>query len=656
MFSRYRSRLAVVGASLLLLPPAAQSQDEGSSFRSKVRAAFDQDVPTVSEQDASREFLQRRREARDPNLDTDIPEASQRTEGPRISVKEFRFHRLKEFPEYGVTREKVQRLAEELRVKFMKEDQLVASGYTVEELEELALQLDGIGARYNAEDLGPAELRRLVNMVEKQNAERGLTFGDLEEIAAEMTRFYRKQGLFLAQVLIPAQEVSDGVVTLTVQEGLLGQIVADDNKKYSLEQLSEPFEGQRGQLVSHDSVEEGLYLLNDLPSLNITGYFSAGENPGETKLNLRVRDESSWRMVSRFDNHGSTFTGDQRMFNSVDWLNPLGIGDALTLGYLKSSDASNLDEDFGSDLGQFRYSLPMFGARTRLQLSADYNQFKLHDVENPNNVVNLLEIEGVNESYAVSIDHKFRRSRDFNLTGSFSLTEKKSELEAIVPLPEPGDHVYGGELGLYVDTLSSGAVSMLNILNAKVQYGEHQNPVEEERGVDFTKFAADSNSLILVPMPFSDKKSRLILKSRWQYSDSSLPAFEQFPLGGANGVRSFNVRDFSADTAGLLSAEWYLDFPDTINPRILGRELNDILQVALIADGGYGVVRNYEEGEHDDWARFSGAGLLFKMSWNESFSSQVSVAWPTMSKSSVDGTGDDADDPAIYADLTFFFN
>ncbi|MGL6159778.1 ShlB/FhaC/HecB family hemolysin secretion/activation protein [Microbulbifer sp.] len=658
MNTRGKNRLAVAGASLLLAAPCLNAQEGDSSFRSRVRAAFDQDAPTINEQDVTRDFEHRTR-SEDPNLNTEIPKVSQRNRGPRITVREFRFHRLKEYPEFGITREAVEQFAEGLRIKFMKEDQLLASGYTADELEELALTLDGMNLRYESGDLGPAELRRLSNIIDQQNAERGLSYGDLEEIAAELTRFYRKQGLFLAQVQLPAQEVQNGVVTLVVQEGLLGQIAAEGNNNYSLEQLAAPFESQRGKLVNHEDIEEGLYLLNDLPALNITGYFSPGDNPGETRLNFKVRDENSWKAVVRFDNHGSIFTGDQRAFTSVDWLNPLGIGDALTVGYLKSYQTENLS-GFGSDLGQFRYSLPLFGPRTRLQFSADYNEFSLRDDEDENNIINLLEITGVNESYALTLDHKFRRSRDFNLTGTFSLTDKQSNLEAIIELPDPGDHVYGGELGLYMDSLSSGAVRMLNILNAKLQYGEHQNEVEPLRGGEFAKFAADTSSLIFVPIPFTDTRSRLILKSRWQYSDKSLPAFEQFSLGGASGVRAFDVRDFSADQAGLLSAEWYFDFPDAINPRIFGNRLNDILQVALIADGGYGVLNNYEvspEGEkvNDDWSAFSGAGLLFKFSWQETFAGQVSLAWPTMSKSSIQGTGDDPDDPTIYADFSFFF-
>ncbi|WP_346838563.1 ShlB/FhaC/HecB family hemolysin secretion/activation protein [Microbulbifer sp. SAOS-129_SWC] len=656
MFARYKRPLTIVTASLLFVPAWAYCQQDDSSFRSRVRAAFDQNSATIDDTDVTQDFLRRTREAEDPNLNTDIPQVSQRNQGPRITVKKFQFLRLHEYPQYGIERKSVEKLAEQLRVKFMKEDKILANGYTKQNLVELASLLDSMNTRFNPEGLTASDLHKLVGVIEKQNAERGLSYGDLEEIAAELTRYYRQHGLFLAQVQIPAQEVENGVVTLTVQEGLLGQVAAEGNQKYSLAQLSEPFEDQRGKLVSHEKIEEGLYLLNDLPSLNITGYFSAGDKPGETKLNLKVRDESAWKMVTRFDNHGSTFTGDQRAYTSVDWLNPTGIGDALTIGYLKSSNAGNLGSDFGSDLGQFRYSLPLFGARTRLHFSADYNTFSLHDTDNKDNVINLLDISGVNESYGISVDRKFRRSRDFNLTGSFGITDKKSDLQAIIELPDPGDHVYGGELGLYVDSLSSGAVPMLNILNTKLQYGEHQNPVDPLRGEEFTKFAADTSSLLFIPLPYTDAKSRLILKSRWQYSESSLPAFEQFSLGGANGVRAFDARDFSADRAALLSAEWYFDFPESINPTLFGSRLSDLMQVALIADGGYGVVNNYEEGVHDDWATFSGAGVLFKLSWAEAFASQISVEWPTMSKSSIEGTGDDPDSPAIYADFSFFFH
>lgn len=642
------------GLGLLLVSSGIMAQEGESSFRNRVRAAFDQELPSGSSVDIAEEYDKRVAQSANSKLDTDIPEVSARELGPRISVQGFRFHRLQEYPEFGIERDTIESMAEDLRVKFMKEDQIVASGYTLENLQELALLLDAMGAQNSAENLGAAQLQKLVSLVERQNAQRGLTYADLEEIAAELTRYYRKQGLFLAQVQIPAQEVKDGIVTLTVREGVLGQVEVHENRKYSAKRLTSAFDSQRGKLVNHEDIEESLYLLNDLPSLNITGYFSPGDNPGETRLNLKVRDETSWNIVTRMDNHGSTFTGDNRVFTSFDWLNPLGIGDALNIGYLKSSGGDSWSSDFGSDLGQIKYSLPVFGVRTRLQFSADYNEFRLYDNDNPGNVVNLLDIEGVNESYALSVDHKFWRSRDFNLSGSIAATDKQSDIGAIIELPDQGDHVIGGELGLYVDTLSGGAVPMLHVINTKLQYGNFQNQVEVERGQEFEIFAADTSSLLFLPTPFTGSKTRVIVKSRWQCSDTALPAFEQFSLGGANGVRAFDVRDFSSDQAGLVSAEWYLSLPSALNPRFFGHRLNDVVQLALIADAGYGVVNNYESDLDNDWAALSGAGLLLKFSWQENWAGQISMAWPTMSKSSVDGVGDDPDEPTIYADFSYF--
>ncbi|WP_444920790.1 ShlB/FhaC/HecB family hemolysin secretion/activation protein [Microbulbifer sp. CnH-101-G] len=648
-----KSKLALfVGAGFLLSNLPVYAQDEGSSFRSRVRQAFDQDTPTVNEADVTKDFLQRTYEAEDPNLNTEIPEISQRNQGPRITVKKFRFHRLEEYPDFGIEREVIEEMAEKLRVKYMKEDKILASGYTVDNLEELAVLLGNMKAQFSPGGLGPAELKKLVSVIEKQNKERGLSYADLEEIAAELTNFYRRQGLFLAQVQIPAQDVEDGVVTFTIQEGLLGQVVAEDNKRYALEQLTEPFETQRGELVNHENIEEGLYLLNDLPGLNVTGYFSAGDNPGETKLNLKARESSTFTSSLRLDNHGSLYTGNERAYVTTDWLNPLGIGDALTISYLKS--ALDSGEDLGSDLAQFRYSLPFFSPRTRLEISADYNEFNLYDEENMDNIINRLNISGVSKSYAISLDHKFRRSRDFNFTGSFGLTEKESEVEGSIEFTN--DHVYGGEAGFYLDSLSNGLISMLNVVNVNLQYGEHQNDVEAGRGDEFNKVAINTSSLLFLPMPFVDEQSRLILKGRAQYSESNLPGFEQMSLGGANGVRAFAVRDFSADKGAVLSAEWYMNVPEVINPVLFGQRLNDIVQVALIADVGYGFVNNYEETLDDDWARFSGAGVLFKFNWDDKFSSKVSMAWPIMSSTSITNIAVGEDEPTIYADFSVFYN
>lgn len=648
-----RSVLPALIAAQVSLLAVGVNADEGnfplSNFNKSLRGEFDRGVTPFSQSDITKDFLYRTVDENAPKLDTDIPEQSYRENGPRILVNKFDFHRLQEFPEVGITREKVEGLAEDLRVKYMKEDQVFASGYTREELEELATFLDKVGARENPEKLSPQSFKQLVGIMKQQNAERGINYSDLEEITGELTHFYRQNGLFLAQVQIPAQEVKDGVVSLTVQEGRLGKVVVEDNQRYGEADLVHPFGSKLGGLVSHGEIEEGLYLLNDLPGLNVTGYFSAGDSPGETALNLKVRNEKSWKVAVRADNHGSTFTGDERLYTVGELLNPMGIGDALTLGYLKSEDPGK------SDLAQFKYSFPVFGPRTRLEVSADRNEFELKDGDSDNALINQLGIEGVNSTYALNLDHKFYRSRDFNLSAGVALTQKETDVDAVVTEFSRTEKVNGIELGMHIDGLGQ-SIQMLNIADVRLSYGSHQEDIVEGRDEEFYKFALDTNSLFFVPLPFTDASSRLILKSRWQYSDSSLPAFEQMSLGGANGVRAYSVRDFSADQAVMLNAEWYFDFPEFMNFEIAsGHRLNDVMQFGLLADAAYGSIVNFEDELNDDWARLAGLGFILKFNWDDTLAANISFAKPVSSVSSLEAVGDDAESLEIYADITFFF-
>lgn len=607
------------------------------------------DTP-FSQSDVAREYLYRTVEDNAPVLDIDIPETDNRIDGPRITVKQFEFHRLQDFPDYGIDAKEVEALAENLRVKYMKEDQIFASGYTRENLEELAGYLDKIGARESVANLNADNVKNLVELIKKQNEERGMSYADLESIANEITAFYRQKGLFLAQVQIPAQDVVDGVVQLAVQEGTLGKVVVDNNERYQTALLTNPFEKGVGSLVSHGDMEEALYLLNDLPGLNVTGYFTAGDAPGETAMNLQVRKEESWKVAFRSDNHGSRFTGDKRGYLVGEWLNPTGRGDQLTVGYLASADPGN------TELLQASYSIPVFGPRTRLELSAERNAFELDDADGgARSVINQLELEGVNESYAIGLEHKFIRARDFNLSAGISLTDKQTEINSVDSIYDQEEHVRGGKISVYMDSLSD-SIRMFNVANLGVNYGKHQVDVPEERGDDFYKFSLDTHSLFFVPLPFTDAESRLIMKSRMQYSDQLLPSFEQLSLGGANAVRGFSVRDFSGDQAGIVSAEWYFDVPHLMNFEIYdGHYLNDILQFGLIADAGYANLVNFEEGLNDSWAYLSSFGVITKWTWDDVFTSQLTFSRPSSSKSSVEGIGEDAKSLQIYADFTLLF-
>ena len=75
----------------------------------------------------------------------------------------------------------------------------------------------------------PAAVRSQVYFSRTRLAERpeGFTVGRLQEVADDVTRYYRDKGLILAQAFVPVQTVDEGIVHIQIMEGVLGRVVTE---------------------------------------------------------------------------------------------------------------------------------------------------------------------------------------------------------------------------------------------------------------------------------------------------------------------------------------------------------------------------------------------------------------------------------------------
>ena len=97
----------------------------------------------------------------------------------------------------------------------------------------------------------------------KEQPGRGFSIGELQEVADEVTRYYRTKGLILSTAVIPVQTITDGTVDIQVFIGKLGRVVAEGNKKFHLNTLEKPFKKLIGQPVTQHEIEEALLILTD---------------------------------------------------------------------------------------------------------------------------------------------------------------------------------------------------------------------------------------------------------------------------------------------------------------------------------------------------------------------------------------------------------
>ncbi len=89
-----------------------------------------------------------------------------------------------------------------------------------------------------------------------------LDLAGLRTLAARISDFYSRQGYFLAQAYLPAQDVSNGVVTIAVIEGRYGKVTLDNQSLVSDGLANSMLAGlDAGEVVETPPLERKLLLL-----------------------------------------------------------------------------------------------------------------------------------------------------------------------------------------------------------------------------------------------------------------------------------------------------------------------------------------------------------------------------------------------------------
>jgi hemolysin activation/secretion protein len=581
-------------------------------------------------------------------LDLDIPGVKDRdpdpTAGPRLNVKEFRIQGLIEYPELGITREKIIEQVELIRFDMMAEGKLLDSGYTLDELGEVSDLIAEIEKKTQGEHVGTLEVQQLVFLIREQRRQRGITLGMIETVADIITRYYRERGFILAKAYIPKQHVRDGAVTLTLLLGELGEVVVQNNKRYSTKLIQNVFKNDFAKPVTNDRVEEKLFLINDLPGLSAQGYFEPGSQVGDTKLNVNVTSERWYDANIRVDNHGSDRSGEYRIYADFLLNNPLGIGDQLHLAVLGSYSPEE------STYGSIKYNTIVLNPRFNFSLGASTNDFVLGSA----NVANF-GISGNSAVMDASLKYQIKRSRVKN----YALGIKASEIESEISIGGEkidylGDTVRNFELFYELDLLNEGK-RLLHQANLTVVSSDFVAGAEELQKESLAFIRFDYSLLKFVKVPFTDAESRLVLRASGQYAGEPLASINQFSLAGPTRARGYAVNEYYADDASYLGADWIFKSPGS-SITLAGERLENMIQPFVFVDYGYGVAHPFVAGTDKSEAHLANVGVGLKLTYRNNFRGNFVAATPVYAKNSTLDEGIEPGDGArLYFDFQYGF-
>lgn len=370
------------------------------------------------------------------------------------------------------------------------------------------------------------------------------TLPDIQRAAETVAARYQEDGV-LARVDVLPQDLTEGVVTITITEGRFAgaRMETAESPKLPADFLLKLVETAqpKNAPVELSQMDKATMLLNEVPGVQASVRLSTGQDEGETIALVQVQDKRPWDGQITLDNTGSISTGAYRFSSQYSRYGLLGRGDVSNVQYLHSN---------GLDYARFGYSEPLgfggarWGANTELTkytvVDPTYDALDLHG---PATTVNgfvsqpLWRHRNISSDLVLSGDHK-----KYTNYSKFSTTKYQLDaLSASMQVNSQDSWMGGGE----------------NSANLQVTRGLLDYETDKTDGSEglFTKWRLSVNRKQKV-----DASQILTLLYQRQRASRNLDSSEKFGIGGSGAVRAYAAGEASGTQASLFSIELQRDF------------------------------------------------------------------------------------------------
>ena len=438
---------------------------------------------------------------------------------------------------------------------------------------------------------------------------RSITVEELHGLRQRLSRTYFDQGYVNSGVIIPDQQVADGIITLQVIEGELSGIVIDGNKALRNSYLQNRVTRSVSDPLNIGDLQTSLRLLQEEPLVSsVNAQLVPGDTPGSGRLDLTIKEEPPFELIIAADNHRSPSVSEERGTIYLAHRSLLGRGDILAGRFGLTQGV----QDHG-----LSYSLPVSALGTRIE--GYYGKADSEILEKP---FDRLDINSVVESAGIVISHPFIRRLDRRFKISLGFENRQSESTLLgFPFSFSAGEVDGraeaSALYLAGEWMQRRERS---VFAARVTYNHGVGAF----GASKSDIAPDSRFDMFVGQleyirNMGWRESRVIAKSTFQLTNDPLLAMYKLGVGGRYTVRGYRENLFVRDNGVTASLEY--QFPLFVDET--GQDKYD-LRLATFADWG----RSWDE---DDALPTSAAETIASVGlgalWNPIEGLYVELYW-----------------------------
>ncbi len=371
-----------------------------------------------------------------------------------------------------------------------------------------------------------------------------LTLDALNRMATRIADHYHRNGYFVAQAYLPAQDIKDGVVTIAVLDGRYDKIVLNNKTNVSDELAMQLLSGiGSGDTVTAAPLESRLMLLSDLPGVKVRSTLAPGSSVGASDLIVELTPGRRISGSVDADNAGNRYTGAYRAGATINFAEPLGRGDVASLRLLTSGKGMN----YARASYQMRFGKATAGvAYSRLNYELQ-REFASLDADGSASVASvfasypLIRSRNSNLSAMLAYDDKTFQDR-IGTTGG--LTDKQSHVLMGSLYGERRDQFGGGGLNTFSVTLSSGEIDIETPLMRQIDAETaRSNGSFNKIGVSASRLQRVTDTLTMTAAINA------------QLASKNLDLSEKMELGGMYGVRAYPEGEGYGDQGYVLNLE-----------------------------------------------------------------------------------------------------
>jgi hemolysin activation/secretion protein len=371
-------------------------------------------------------------------------------------------------------------------------------------------------------------------------------FSSIQSAVSAIKKTYLEDGYETIRIVVPKQELENGIVHLQVIEAQLGKIEVQGNKFYDGENIRHALHSlKEGEIPNINDLATDLRLSNESNAKQTQVTFRVGDDPKKVNAVANVVDDKQWHAAVSLDNTGTDQTGNFRTGVAFMHANILNLDHVLSGQFVTSPDRVGDVQIFGMN-----YRIPLYALGDELEFNGSHSNVNSGVV---NTTAGSYGISGSGDSFGTRYIHLLPRIHEYDHRVNFGFDYRVysnnvslvgSNSGSLIPDVEihPLSMNYTGLLKQQERDFSVSAGLYQNVPGGAIGDNSRFQAVRSGAVADYTlvRYALSFNQNL--PMNW-----RFHSEFNGQLTNDALVSGEQFGIGGINSVRGFQERTQSND-------------------------------------------------------------------------------------------------------------